>query len=366
MVKKVLIIAGISTIVLIAAIVVALMVYSPKQSQANVPMLEIVPAKAAANKKSKSRFEILNEAKFNKPKVEEKQIAPVFELDEILTKESKADSIKNPVDDTAVASLDTVSIIEAMLKEKRKQSDLKSAKSKSRVGDKKKSYAAKPAKKSSKPVVKKRVIPAPPKVTKNEVAEEVVTSDYMADKNEKQVSYKEKKTYSFNYISNEAAQAKQGDFVRAELIHKVKVRSGRNGVDLKLLEACMIGERSYIQGDILHGFSLLSGDRVQINIHSITSGETGETEFVSLDVYDNDFQKGLAYDATANNEKKRLIRSTSRDLIPNRVPGANTARSLVNTIAGTANGKFAKGYQVRVSIANKKNNYTSYHNNQNN
>jgi len=204
--------------------------------------------------------------------------------------------------------------------------------------------------------------PLPQAAAHSQVTQVMPASHHTAVEKVDKESNKEKKTYSFNYISKEVEQVRQGDFVRAELTQKLKVRSGSNGIELKLLEGCTVGDRQYIQGDIMHGFSRLSGDRMHINISSITSNETGETDFVSLRVFDNDFQEGLAYDARANNEKKRIISRTSRDLIPDRIPGANTARGIVNTIAGTANGKFAKGYQVRVATGNNQNNYANYQN----
>jgi len=371
MIKKVLIIGGISLLILIGAISVAITLYSPKQSQAFVPTLEIEPTKEKAQNDAKSRYEILKDAKFNKPKSVEKKIAPVFEIAEILTKTKNKDSLKiaNPIDSNAFASLDTVAIIEQLLAEKRAQSSVKSAKAKSRVGRSKlkssTSNVVRP--KAKKKVAKqvKQVLPVDPKET-------VKAMDYTADKKgdyDDLKGDKEKEIYSFNYISKAAEQVDESKFVRAELSEKLKVRSGSNAIEIKLLETCSIDDKAYIMGDVMHGFSRLSGDRVQINISSITSNETGNTDFVNLKVYDNDFLEGLAYDATANNEKKRIISRTSRDLIPNRVPGANTARGLVSTIAGTVNGKFAKGYQIRIAVSNtSKNNYNnySYNNNKNN
>jgi len=371
MIKKVLIIGGISLLILIGAISVAITLYSPNQSQAFVPTLEIEPSKEKAQNEAKSRYQILKDAKFNKPKSVEKKIAPVFEIAEILTKTKNKDSLKiaNPIDSNAFASLDTVAIIEQLLAEKRAQSSLKSAKTNSRVG------ASKSKRKASnvvRPKAKKKVN-APVKQALPIAPKEAVTAiDYTADKkgdNQDLKGDKGKEIYSFNYISKQAEQVDESKFVRAELSEKLKVRSGSNAIEIKLLETCTIEDKAYIQGDIMHGFSRLSGDRVQINISSITSNETGQTDFVNLKVYDNDFLEGLAYDATANNEKKRLISRTSRDLIPNRVPGANTARGLVSTIAGTVNGKFAKGYQIRIAVSNtSKNNYNnySYNNNKNN
>ena len=370
MIKKVLIIGGISLLVLIGAISLTIMLYSPKQSQAFVPTLEIEPTKEKAQNGAKSRYEILKDAKFNKPKSVEKKIAPVFEIAEILTKSKKEDSLKiaNPIDSNAFASMDTVAIIEQLLAEKRAQSRVKSAKANSRVG------ASKSKRKASnvvRPKAKKKVN-APPAVKSVAPKETLTAIDYTADKKadkEDLKGDKEKEIYSFNYISKQAEQVDESKFVRAELSEKLKVRSGSNAIEIKLLETCTIEDKAYIQGDIMHGFSRLSGDRVQINISSITSNETGQTDFVNLKVYDNDFLEGLAYDATANNEKKRLISRTSRDLIPNRVPGANTARGLVSTIAGTVNGKFAKGYQIRIAVSNSRsNNYNnySYNNNKNN
>lgn len=370
MVKKILIIGAIGVLVLFAAIVVGGMVYAPKQSEAVVPTFKIEPVEEIVKKARKSRYETLKEAKFSKKQVVEKQIAPVFEIEELLTEEVPTDLAINSVDENALASLDTVAIIEAMLKEKRNRNSFKSAKAKSRVGDKQKERPKKPIKKYSsttKKASKKPISSPSPQAVKKVENEQVDSFDYMADKaekSEKEESYKDS-AYDFDFYSKQTEKVNQGDFVRAELSHKLKVRSGSSGIELKLLEACTIGGRAYIQGDIMHGFSRLTGQRVQINISSITSNETGNTEFVSLDVYDNDFQVGLAYDATANNEKKRLIRNTSRDLIPNRLPGANTARGIVNTIAGTANGKFAKGYQVRISISNTQNINSSYHNQNN-
>ena len=368
MIKKVLIIGGISLLILIGAISVAITLYSPKQSQAFVPTLEIEPTKEKAQNGAKSRYEILKDAKFNKPKSVEKKIAPVFEIAEILTKAKNKDSLKiaNPIDSNAFASLDTVAIIEQLLAEKRAQSSLKSAKEMSRVGaSKSKRPTSSKIRPKAKKKVAKQVLPVDPKET-------VTAMDYTADKKadkEDLKGDKEKEIYGFNYISKQAEQVDESKFVRAELSEKLKVRSGSNAIEIKLLETCTIGDKSYIMGDVMHGFSRLSGDRVQINISSITSNETGNTDFVNLKVYDNDFLEGLAYDATANNEKKRIISRTSRDLIPNRVPGANTARGLVSTIAGTVNGKFAKGYQIRIAVSNtSKNNYNnySYNNNKNN
>jgi len=373
MIKKVIIIGCIGTLILVGATVFGLMVYAPKNSQAFVPTMEIEPAKEAAKKGTKSRYETLKDAKFNKPETVEKRIAPVFEINAILTKDSIANSGGTTIanDNNALISKDTTAMYEAIIKRNRSKRGVKPGKEK-RVGEQKKKYAAKTVKKQQKPISKKRkekeaLNPLSHPDQEKAILENVPVNNYMADKVEKEelkeLSNKEKK-YNFNYISSGSEQVQQGDLVRAELNQKLKIRSGRNGIELKLLEACTIAGRSYIQGDIMHGYSRLSGDRVQINISTISSNETGETEFVSLEVYDNDFQKGLAYDGTANNQKKRIIRNTSRDLIPNRIPGANTARGIVDAIAGTANGKFAKGYQVRVAIGGHLNNY-SYNNNSN-
>jgi len=90
MIKKALIIGGVGALAALGAVIVGLMIYTPKEAQAYVPVLKIEPAKEKNQHKSKSRYQILKDAKFNKAKPVEKQVAPIFEIDPILTEEADA------------------------------------------------------------------------------------------------------------------------------------------------------------------------------------------------------------------------------------------------------------------------------------
>lgn len=354
MVKKILIIVGVTFLILAGGIVTTIMLYSPKNSMAYTPEIEIKANNTNPKPKpSNKRLDVLKDGKKRTTRTA-KQIAPVFNLDIISEKPDtvKPNAITNPVDSNSVASIDTIAIYEAILKQKKESIASNRVGAKGIPKPKRYQSAA-----TTKPVHRYTAKPKPmPKPLRYQSAEETAkVADQQVQQQPQKTEAIRKEKYEFNFISSPTKNKNvdQTNFVRAELAQNLKIRSGSESCEIVLLENCNINGKDYMIGDIMHGFSRLSGDRLDINISKITSNESGSTEFVNLTVFDTDFQQGIIIDQQANQQKKRIIRNTSRDLIPNSLPGANTARGLINTIASGANGKVEKGYVIHIEISAK-------------
>jgi len=102
------------------------------------------------------------------------------------------------------------------------------------------------------------------------------------------------KSTPFNFGTNQAAgSGKAGNFVRGQLKEKLKLKGGTQACEIVLMESCTIGGQRYESGSVLFGSARMAQGRVYINLNTINDVKTGESGFVHVDVFDADYMEGL-------------------------------------------------------------------------